>query len=227
MAPTSVGIVAAAQGAPGRGAVRGDQGLRPGRAGRDARVHAQNGCAPEFALWSFVDLGYLTYYVVLPAGDRRDPGRRGRDVPSAGRSAASTTFTITADPTRPDVERAARPDGPLHGLQHRERRGSRRWPASCGQPGGGESRRDGQPGGGCEPGCRGEPGRGRLDPPNASFGPRSGVAGPGAFACPGAWPPPRADRGNVSSHDAASAPAPAACMSGSTGQEASIGLSRA
>ncbi|MCW5857590.1 MAG: hypothetical protein KIS63_04820 [Caldilineales bacterium] len=21
-----------------------------------------NGCAPQFALWSFVDLGYLTYY---------------------------------------------------------------------------------------------------------------------------------------------------------------------
>ena len=36
-----------------------------------------NGCAPEFALWSFVDLGYLTYYttymlatapVMIPAG---------------------------------------------------------------------------------------------------------------------------------------------------------------
>ena len=24
--------------------------------------YTMNGCAPEFALWSFVDLGYLTYY---------------------------------------------------------------------------------------------------------------------------------------------------------------------
>mgnify|MGYP000190438881 CR=1 FL=1 len=33
-----------------------------------------NGCAPEFALWSFVDLGYLTYYATLydlPATERR------------------------------------------------------------------------------------------------------------------------------------------------------------
>ena len=25
-------------------------------------AYTKNGCAPEFALWSFVDLGYLTYY---------------------------------------------------------------------------------------------------------------------------------------------------------------------
>ena len=24
--------------------------------------YTMNGCAPQFALWSFVDLGYLTYY---------------------------------------------------------------------------------------------------------------------------------------------------------------------
>ena len=25
-------------------------------------AYTKNGCAPEFALWSFVDLGYLAYY---------------------------------------------------------------------------------------------------------------------------------------------------------------------
>jgi rhamnose transport system substrate-binding protein len=32
--------------------------------------YTMNGCAPEFALWSFVDLGYLTYYTSLPASPR-------------------------------------------------------------------------------------------------------------------------------------------------------------
>ena len=39
-----------------------------------------NGCAPEFALWSFVDLGYLTYYVAYLLATGAHRGRRGRDV---------------------------------------------------------------------------------------------------------------------------------------------------
>ena len=33
-------------------------------------AYTKNGCAPEFALWSFVDLGYLAYYTayVLATG---------------------------------------------------------------------------------------------------------------------------------------------------------------
>ena len=55
-----------------------------------------NGCAPEFALWSFVDLGYLTYYVSYllatdaiqgEVGERFEAGRMG-------------TYTIEKDPTR-------------------------------------------------------------------------------------------------------------------------------
>ena len=62
MAPTSVGIVSAAK------AVQ-DEGLcdevKVSGLGVPAEMleYTLNGCAPEFALWSFVDLGYLTYYV--------------------------------------------------------------------------------------------------------------------------------------------------------------------
>ena len=59
-----------------------------------------NGCAPEFALWSFVDLGYLTYYIsyMLATGDLQ--GVEGETF-EAGRMGQ---FTITKDPTRPDVD---------------------------------------------------------------------------------------------------------------------------
>ena len=61
MAPTTVGIVAAAK------AVQ-DEGLcdkiKVSGLGlpSEMKEYTLNGCAPEFALWSFVDLGYLTYY---------------------------------------------------------------------------------------------------------------------------------------------------------------------
>ena len=62
--------------------------------------YVENGCAPEFALWSFVDLGYTTYYASYliatsalqgVAGESFDAGRMG-------------TYTIEADPTRPDTD---------------------------------------------------------------------------------------------------------------------------
>ena len=55
-----------------------------------------NGCAPEFALWSFVDLGYLTYYTtyMLATGDIQ--GVEGETF-EAGRMG---TYTIEKDPTR-------------------------------------------------------------------------------------------------------------------------------
>ena len=62
MAPTSVGIVSAAK------AVQ-DEGLcdkiKISGLGMPAEMvsYTMNGCAPEFALWSFIDLGYLTYYL--------------------------------------------------------------------------------------------------------------------------------------------------------------------
>jgi rhamnose transport system substrate-binding protein len=59
-----------------------------------------NGCAPVFALWSFVDLGYLTYYTayrletgafLVQPGATFNAGRLGQ-------------FTVERDPARPDVE---------------------------------------------------------------------------------------------------------------------------
>jgi rhamnose transport system substrate-binding protein len=67
-------------------------------------AYTLNGCAPEFALWSFVDLGYLTYYTsyMLATGDIK--GAAGEQF-EAGRLG---TMTIEKDPTRPDAASALR-----------------------------------------------------------------------------------------------------------------------
>ena len=61
-------------------------------------AHVLNGCAPEFALWNFTDLGYLTYYttyllatdaIKAEAGQRFKAGRLG-------------SYEITKDPNRPN-----------------------------------------------------------------------------------------------------------------------------
>ena len=60
-------------------------------------AYVKNGCTPEFALWSFVDLGYLTYYTTyLVASGQMKPAAGVKFV--AGRMG---TYTITKDPTRP------------------------------------------------------------------------------------------------------------------------------
>ena len=62
MAPTTVGIAAAAK-------AMQDEDLcdtvKVSGLGLPAEMvsYTLNGCAPEFALWSFIDLGYLTYYL--------------------------------------------------------------------------------------------------------------------------------------------------------------------
>jgi rhamnose transport system substrate-binding protein len=59
-------------------------------------AYVENGCIPEFALWSFVDLGYLTYYLtyLLATGAiEAEPGV----MFEAGRMG---TYEITEDPTR-------------------------------------------------------------------------------------------------------------------------------
>ena len=95
MAPTTVGIAAAAK-------AMQDEGLcdtvKVSGLGLPAEMvdFTMNGCAPEFALWSFVDLGYLTYYTtyMIATGDLTpaegvtyEAGRMG-------------TYTIEKDPTR-------------------------------------------------------------------------------------------------------------------------------
>ena len=58
--------------------------------------YTMKGCAPEFALWSFVDLGYLTYYTSYLIGSGPMAGEVG-DTFEAGRMG---TFSIEKDPTR-------------------------------------------------------------------------------------------------------------------------------
>ncbi len=95
MAPTTVGIQAAAQ-------AMQDEGLcqtvkTSGLGLPDEMVpHMIEGCVPQFALWSFNDLGYLAYYLAYhltvgniepEVGETFFAGRLGR-------------FTIEEDPTR-------------------------------------------------------------------------------------------------------------------------------
>jgi rhamnose transport system substrate-binding protein len=55
-----------------------------------------NGCAPQFALWSFVDLGYLTYYASYMLATGAIQGTAGEQF-EAGRLG---TMSIAADPGR-------------------------------------------------------------------------------------------------------------------------------
>ena len=95
MAPTSIGIVAAAKAMQdeklcGKVKVSG-LGLPS-----ELVAYTMNGCAPAFALWDFANLGYLTYYAayMLAAGDMKaDEGTKFK----AGRMGE---YTITKDPTR-------------------------------------------------------------------------------------------------------------------------------
>jgi rhamnose transport system substrate-binding protein len=94
-APTSVGIVAAAKALQDEGLC--DQikvtglGVPP-----EMLEYTLNGCAPEFALWSFVDLGYLTYYTSYLLGTGAITGADGESF-VAGRMGE---YTITTDPNR-------------------------------------------------------------------------------------------------------------------------------
>jgi rhamnose transport system substrate-binding protein len=99
MAPTTVGIAAAAQALQTEGLC--DE-IKVSGLGLPAEMleYTQNGCAPEFALWSFIDLGYLTYYVSYLLATGAIQGVEGESF-EAGRMGQ---YTIEADPTRPDVD---------------------------------------------------------------------------------------------------------------------------
>ena len=95
MAPTTVGIVAAAQAMTQEGLC--DQVKVSGLGLPDEmREYTESGCAPQFALWSFVDLGYLAYYVAYGIATDQIEGVEGETF-VAGRMGE---YTITADPTR-------------------------------------------------------------------------------------------------------------------------------
>ena len=97
MAPTTVGIVASAtamfdEDLCGEVAVSG-LGLPS-----EMQEFTELGCAPEFALWSFTDLGYLTYYVSYLLATDAMEAEEGVTF-EAGRMGV---YTIEADPTRED-----------------------------------------------------------------------------------------------------------------------------
>jgi len=94
-APTSVGIVAAAKAVQDAGLCDSIKvtglGVPP-----EMIEYVNNGCAPKFALWSFVDLGYLTYYASYLLATGAITGAEGETF-TAGRLG---DYTITKDPTR-------------------------------------------------------------------------------------------------------------------------------
>jgi len=95
MAPTTVGIAAASK-------AMQDEGLcdkvKVSGLGLPAEMvsYTMNGCAPEFALWSFVDLGYLAYYTAYLLATDAIKAEEGQTF-TAGRMG---DYTITKDPTR-------------------------------------------------------------------------------------------------------------------------------
>ncbi len=95
MAPTTVGIAAAAKAMQDEGLC---EDVKVSGLGLPAEMvsYTLNGCAPEFALWSFTDLGYLTYYVAYMLATGQLEGVEGEQF-EAGRMG---TYTITKDPTR-------------------------------------------------------------------------------------------------------------------------------
>jgi len=95
MAPTTVGIVAAAQAMEQEGLC---ETIKVSGLGlpEEMAPYVESGCAPEFALWSFVDLGYLAYYVAYGIATEQIVAEEGAAF-VAGRMGE---YEITADPTR-------------------------------------------------------------------------------------------------------------------------------
>ena len=100
MAPTTVGIAAAAK------AMQDEKlcdKVKVSGLGLPAEMvsYTMNGCAPQFALWSFVDLGYLTYYTSYMLATGSLKGEIGEEF-TAGRMGK---FKIEEDPGRKGAKR--------------------------------------------------------------------------------------------------------------------------
>jgi rhamnose transport system substrate-binding protein len=95
MAPTTIGIVAASKAMQDEGLC---ETVKVSGLGLPSEMveFTLNGCAPEFALWSFVDLGYLTYYTTYLLATGQMEAAEGVQF-RAGRMG---DYTITKDPTR-------------------------------------------------------------------------------------------------------------------------------
>jgi rhamnose transport system substrate-binding protein len=95
MAPTTVGIVAAAQAMTQEGLCEEVKVSGLGLPSEMAE-YTLSGCAPQFALWSFTDLGYLAYYTAYGIATGQIEAAEGQQF-TAGRMG---DYTIEADPTR-------------------------------------------------------------------------------------------------------------------------------
>ena len=95
MAPTTVGIREAAKAMQDEG-LCGEVLVSGLGLPSEMREYTEAGCAPEFALWSFADLGYLTYYVTYGLATGQIEAAEGVQF-EAGRLGE---YTIEADPTR-------------------------------------------------------------------------------------------------------------------------------
>lgn len=100
MSPTTVGIQASAKAMQDEGLC--DQ-VRVSGLGLPAEMvsYTMNGCAPEFALWDFRDLGYLTYYTAYGLATGQLTGDIGESF-VAGRMGE---YTIEEDPGREGAKR--------------------------------------------------------------------------------------------------------------------------
>jgi rhamnose transport system substrate-binding protein len=100
MAPTTVGIASASK------AMQDEKlcdKVKVSGLGLPAEMvsYTKNGCAPQFALWSFVDLGYLTYQTAYALATGAIKGQVGETF-HAGRMG---DFTIEKDPNRANGNR--------------------------------------------------------------------------------------------------------------------------
>jgi rhamnose transport system substrate-binding protein len=100
MSPTTVGIQASAKAMQDEGLC---EKVKVSGLGLPAEMvsYTMNGCAPEFALWSFVDLGYLTYYTSYMLATGAITGAVGESF-TAGRMG---DYTIEEDPGRAGAKR--------------------------------------------------------------------------------------------------------------------------
>ncbi len=100
MSPTTVGIQASAKAMQDEGLC---ETVKVSGLGLPSEMvsYTMNGCAPEFALWDFRDLGYLTYFTAYGLATGQLMGEIGETF-TAGRMGA---FTIEEDPGRPGQKR--------------------------------------------------------------------------------------------------------------------------
>ncbi len=95
MAPTTVGIAAAAKAMQDEGLCEEVKVSGLGLPD-EMRTYTENGCAPKFALWSFVDLGYTTFHAAYALANGELTAEEGATF-TAGRMG---DYTIEKDPTR-------------------------------------------------------------------------------------------------------------------------------